>query len=585
MTASRLPEGRASGARLRDLERLATKVEAEEVARQVADLSSRVAEGRYYVACVGQFKRGKSTLLNALVDRSVLPTGVVPVTSVITVLRHGAEAGARVWLEGGGDRQIDVGRIGDYVSESQNPGNRRGVHAVEVFLPSPLLAQGMCLVDTPGLGSVFGANAATTRAFVPHMDAALVVIGSDPPLSGEELRLIEEVAPQVRHLLFVLNKADRFRPEDRDEVARFTEQVLSASLGRSVGQVYQVSATERLSGRGPARDWPALEIEVAALAHEARSELVCSAEERGFQRLATALGRELDERRMALVRPLEESERRLAALQGSVAAAHRALGDLGVLLAAEQARLVQDFRDRQASFYPRALGPAIRDLGGLVAGLSGSKTKLRRLGFELARGVARTAVEGFRREIEPVAEEMYRRSTERFVALTNDFLERLANSGEPGLEGLPRALGPELGFRAPSELYYANLMYRTTDLFGWILDALRPRPWAVRAVVHRAGRYLESLLESNSSRIANDLGERVARSRERLERELRSALQRVSEAAERALQRSRARHAEGGTAVREELDSLEKVREELESLSSTRSEERAHERHRVREST
>ena len=63
----------------------------------------------------------------------------------------------------------------------------------------------MCLVDTPGLGSVFAANTAVTQAFLPHIDAALVVVGADPPLAGEELALVEAVGHQVHNLILVLN--------------------------------------------------------------------------------------------------------------------------------------------------------------------------------------------------------------------------------------------------------------------------------------------------------------------------------------------------------------------------------------------
>jgi dynamin family protein len=77
------------------LRELALEAGAKELADEAASLEERLREQRFYVACVGQFKRGKSTLLNALVGRPLLPTGVVPVTSVPTVLRYG-ELGARV---------------------------------------------------------------------------------------------------------------------------------------------------------------------------------------------------------------------------------------------------------------------------------------------------------------------------------------------------------------------------------------------------------------------------------------------------------------------------------------------------------
>jgi hypothetical protein len=77
--------------------------------------------------------------------------------------------------------ECDPTALAIYVSEEHNPANEKAVAAVEVFVPSPLLRSGMCLVDTPGLGSVSLANTEATRAFVPHIDAALVVLGADPP--------------------------------------------------------------------------------------------------------------------------------------------------------------------------------------------------------------------------------------------------------------------------------------------------------------------------------------------------------------------------------------------------------------------
>ena len=83
------------------------------------------------MACVGQFKRGKSTLLNALVGQSVLPVGVVPVTAVVTVLRFGDPLRARVRLHSGEWKDIDPARVREFVSESENPENAKGVAAVD----------------------------------------------------------------------------------------------------------------------------------------------------------------------------------------------------------------------------------------------------------------------------------------------------------------------------------------------------------------------------------------------------------------------------------------------------------------------
>jgi hypothetical protein len=204
-----------------------------------------------------------------------------------------------------------------------------------------------------------------------------------------------------------------------------------------------------------------------------------------------------------------------------------------------------------------------------VRALDCPRAQLRARSYQAAQDVARETVELWRGEIEPLAEEMYRRSTDRFVALANEFLARTAASGEPGMETLAAALEPEAGLRAASRLHYTELLHLTTNELAWLLDLLRPREWTVRALVARVGQYLDWVLEANSSRVANDLAERVAKSRARLEAEVRGALRQVADVARRAVERARSRRAEGEEAVTGELALLESLRTETESLQQT----------------
>ena len=180
------PVGVRAGA-LEHVAGIAREIDADHVGEEAEALAARLGEGRFFVACLGQFKRGRSTLINALLEHDLLPTGVLPVTAVVTVVRWGEHASARVRLRDGDWRPIALGEVADYVAEDRNPENAKGVMGVEVFAPSVLLRGGMCLVDTPGIGSVFAENTGATRDFVPHIDAVLVVLGADPPISGAEL--------------------------------------------------------------------------------------------------------------------------------------------------------------------------------------------------------------------------------------------------------------------------------------------------------------------------------------------------------------------------------------------------------------
>ncbi len=117
------PENSHGESALLRLAELAEEFDAEQVAADARSVAERVSEGRFYVACIGQFKRGKSSVLNALVGDSVLPTGVVPVTTVPTIVRHGPHAAARVRFQAaaGGWTDIPVKTVDEYVSEEKNP--------------------------------------------------------------------------------------------------------------------------------------------------------------------------------------------------------------------------------------------------------------------------------------------------------------------------------------------------------------------------------------------------------------------------------------------------------------------------------
>ncbi|PYX52788.1 MAG: hypothetical protein DMG76_28115 [Acidobacteria bacterium] len=88
-------------ARLLRLAQLAEELGSGRIANEARDLANRISEGRFYVACIGQFKRGKSTLINALIGDPVLPVGFTPVTAVPTVIRFGDKRRARIQVGNG----------------------------------------------------------------------------------------------------------------------------------------------------------------------------------------------------------------------------------------------------------------------------------------------------------------------------------------------------------------------------------------------------------------------------------------------------------------------------------------------------
>ncbi len=533
------------------------------VTEEAQALAARVSEGRFYLACIGQFKRGKSTLINALIEDSVLPVGFTPVTAVPTVIRYGEQRRARIHGRDSSWQEIPVGDLTEYVSEEHNPENVKGVEGAEVFVLSPLLASGMCLVDTPGLGSAFGENTAATQAFIPHIDAALVVLGADPPLAGDEVAVVKAVAQQVRDLIVVLNKADRTTDAERAAAAQFTERLLKKHLNRTVGPILQVSAAERLAEHpGPKRDWDRLVAALEKLVQESGRQIVRAACERGVSRLSEELLAIISEEREALQRPIEESELRIAAMKETLSAADRSMRELGFLFMAEQHRLSDMFMKRHKAFLASVLPLADREFE--------EKLRLIRpgVGPSYRRSLNRAAQEIAQRHVTPwlqteqeESERQYRQVGDRFIQIGNGFLKQLADEGISELARMPHALDPELGFRVRSAFSFLELIEiaQPASPLRWLADLVLGLVGARRLIERDARQFLVRLLETNSTRVQSDILNRVEESRGRLEAEIRKLLNEVSRIADQALTRARETRASGESAVRAALARLDEL--------------------------
>ncbi len=218
------------------------------------ELMVKLAEDRFTLAVVGQFKRGKSSLMNAIVGRELLPTGILPLTSAITILRFGPEERLVISRQNRSfDDEAPISALPEYVTETGNPANRKRIKAVYVEFPSPFLRRGLEFVDTPGIGSAIEANTATTYAFVPQCDAVLFVTSADGPLAATELEFLDRLRAHVRKVFFVVNKMDLLANAEREAALRFIGDNLSRRMGAARPPLFPLSSRAALAARA-ARD-------------------------------------------------------------------------------------------------------------------------------------------------------------------------------------------------------------------------------------------------------------------------------------------------------------------------------------------
>lgn len=184
----------------------------------------RLKDPNIRVIVVGEFKQGKSKLINALVNAPVCPVDDDIATSVPTLVRHGDPASACILLpqadaEPGEDdklerQPININELAAYVSERGNPGNAKKLVAAEVFLPRKVLAGGLTLVDSPGVGGLGSTHTLSTLTALPSADAMLLVSDASQEYTEPEIRFLRQAMRITPSVVGVLSKTDLY-PEWR----------------------------------------------------------------------------------------------------------------------------------------------------------------------------------------------------------------------------------------------------------------------------------------------------------------------------------------------------------------------------------
>lgn len=228
----------------------AWRAEDEGLQWEFQSLLQRLAEDRFYLTLAGQFSRGKSTLVNAILGMDRLPTGVIPVTSVITAVSYNTHERVRLHFENSNlTHEVGLSELTEWITERGNPGNRRKIDMAEVQLPAELLRRGAFFVDTPGLGSAVIENTKTTSRFLPQVDALVLVTSFEFPLSQEEILFLRRTRELRRKIFLVVNKEDLCSAAQREEILEFIRSRIAQEFGPEEISVFPVSASVGLAAR------------------------------------------------------------------------------------------------------------------------------------------------------------------------------------------------------------------------------------------------------------------------------------------------------------------------------------------------
>ena len=212
---------------------------------QVRALAEKIEKQEMTVSVIGQFKRGKSTLVNGILKDKVMPVGIVPVTAVVTTVKYGQEKAAKVHFENGAVIGCGFEDISGYINEQENEDNHLGVSRVELTVPAEFLESGILLVDTPGVGSVHQKNSDAAYAFVKESDAVIFLLSVDSPINQIEIDFLKKTREFASKFYFAVNKADVVDEEDLQAYLAYCRRLIAKLMEVDEIQLFAVSAKKQ----------------------------------------------------------------------------------------------------------------------------------------------------------------------------------------------------------------------------------------------------------------------------------------------------------------------------------------------------
>ncbi|CAM2789261.1 dynamin family protein [Skermania piniformis] len=214
----------------------------------------KLADPAVQVVVVGEFKQGKSALVNALVGTAVCPVDDDIATAVPTYVRHGERPVVALLrsprqpdpMPAVERRPVPFDQLRWHVLESEQVAEPSepvtdGVVGAEVRVPCPLLEDGLMLVDTPGVGGIGSAHATASLAAASLADALVFVTAAAQELTQAELDFLQQARSLCDTVICVLTKVDLY-PSWRQIAARTTEHLRRAEID---APVLAVSSTLR----------------------------------------------------------------------------------------------------------------------------------------------------------------------------------------------------------------------------------------------------------------------------------------------------------------------------------------------------
>lgn len=233
---------------LSDLEKICTELKLEESRKDLEQIRERLSNHTFAVGVMGEFKRGKSTVINSLLEKEIMPSDILPCSATMNRVTYGLHPHVQLKMLDGSVRDIPVEELADYVTKltAENESRAAEVDEAIVYYPCRFCQNGVDIVDTPGLNDDDRMNRISEEV-IPILDAVIMVLTPDNPFSMSEAEFVRTklMSSDLSRLIFVVNKIDQVRRKsDRERVIEsIREKILKSVMGK-IAEVYGEDSLE-----------------------------------------------------------------------------------------------------------------------------------------------------------------------------------------------------------------------------------------------------------------------------------------------------------------------------------------------------
>ena len=231
-----------------ELEKICNQLGMEGNRQELVNSRKKLAEHKFSVGILGEFKRGKSTVINSLLGKEIMPADILPCSATMNRVTYDMKPHAEILMMDGSVKNVSVEELKNYVTKTtkDNEAVAATVEEAVVYYPCAFCQNGVDIVDTPGLNDDERMNKVTEEV-IPKLDAVIMVVTHDSPFSMSEAEFVRNkiMASDVGRIIFLVNKTDTVRrASDKERILQEVKTKIQKSVMEKMEILYGADSKE-----------------------------------------------------------------------------------------------------------------------------------------------------------------------------------------------------------------------------------------------------------------------------------------------------------------------------------------------------